>query len=355
MKIGFQKKTKLTAGLDIGTRCVKLVCLDHTGEGYRLASFGIEELQPDAILAGEVRDREGVIRSTRSLLDRSELPVKEVVISLSGNEVLSEVLTIGLEFEGKPDDTIRAESERLNPFDFDIGSVTLDYKMLEREPQADQLKVLRIAAKNEVIYNKYIDVLSGAQVRPAILDVDFCALINAFSYNYDPKSFETVGLVNIGVEGTSAVFLGNGVFHLARELPVGVDAFVKEIQREKKSKVEEAERLLRDAIEEGTEDKELQEAIERVGQDLAKEIDIATSFFRSASMYESIDHLFISGGGAVIPGMTDLLSEYTRTPVKILNPLSAIQYDYSLFSDQPMEKVAPLLTIATGLAIRRVK
>jgi len=355
MKIGLQKKAKMTAGLDIGTRCVKLVCLDQSNEAPRLISFGIEELQPDAILAGEVRDREGVIRSVQTLVERSGYPLKEVVVSLSGSEVLSEVLAIGIEFEGKSDEVVRQETERINPFDFDIGSVTLDYKTLEREPQSDQLRVLRIAAKNEVIYNKYIDVLSGSQLRPAILDVDFCALINVFSHSYDAKSFETVALVNIGVEGTSAVFLGNGNFHLARELPIGIDAFIKEIQREKKVKVEEAERFLKDAMEDGTDDKEMEEAIERVGQDLAKEFDIATSFFRSASIYESLDSIFISGGGAVVPGMTDVLSEYTRTPVKILNPLAAIKYDYSLFGEQSVEKVSPLLALAIGLALRRVR
>jgi type IV pilus assembly protein PilM len=353
MKIGFQKQQKVVAGLDIGTRCVKLVCLDHGAGEYRLHSFGIEELQPDAILAGEVRDREGVIRSVRGLIDQSGVPIKDVVVSLSGNEVLSETLTIGPEFDGKSDEVVRAEAERINPFDFDIGSVTLDYKTLEKEPQADHLKVLRIAAKNEVIYNKYIDVLSGAQVRPAILDVDFCALINVFSHNYDPSAFETVALVNIGVEGTSTVFLGNGVFQIAREVPVGVDAFVKEIQREKRVKIEEAERLLRDTIEDGTEDPELQEMIARVGQDLAKEVDIATSFFRSATVYENLDAIFISGGGAVIPELPDLLAEYTRTPVKILNPLTAIKYDYSLFGDRTVEKISPLLAIALGLALRR--
>ncbi|MFQ6091431.1 MAG: pilus assembly protein PilM, partial [bacterium] len=271
MKIGFLKKSRITPGLDIGTRCVKLVCLEHGADGYRLLSFGIEELQPDAILAGEVRDRNAVIRAIRSLVDRCDLPVKEVVVSLSGNEVLSEIVAIGPEFEGKPEAMVREEAERTNPFDFDIGSVTLDYKTLERDPQSDQLKVLRIAARNEVIYNKYIDILSGAQLRPAILDVDFCTLVNVFSVNYDVRSFETVALVNVGVESTSVVFLGDGIFHLARELPIGVQAFVREIQRDMKIKLEEAERLLREAIDGGPEDKTVLETIERVGQDLAKE------------------------------------------------------------------------------------
>jgi len=352
MSIGLQKKQNIVTGLDIGTRCVKLVCLEHGGDKYRLAFFGIEELQPDAILAGEVRDREGVIRSVRNLVDQSGLSIKDVVISLSGNEVLSEVLTIGLEFDGKSDEVVRAEAERINPFDFDVGSVTLDYKTLEKEAQADHLDVLRIAAKNEVIYNKYIDVLSGAQLRPAVLDVDFCALINAFACNYDPHAFETVGLVNIGVEGTSTVFLGNGNFELARELPIGTDAFVKEIQREKRIKVEEAERLLRDAIEDGTNDPEVQEMISRVGQDLAKEVDIAASFFRSSTVYENVDTIFISGGGAVIPELPDLLAEYIRIPVKILNPLTAVKFDYSLFGDSTPENISPLLAIAIGLATR---
>jgi len=355
MKLGFQKKPNIGVGLDIGTRCVKMACLERAADGYRLVSFGIESLQPDAILAGEVRDREGVIKAIRSLAARSAVPVRDVVVSLSGNEILSEIVTIGPEFDGKSDEVIRAEAERINPFDFDIGSVSLDYQTLGKEAQSDQVKALRIAAKNEVIYNKYIDVLSGSQLRPVILDVDFCALVNVFSQNYDRHAFETVALVNIGVEGTSVVFLGKGVFQLARELPIGIDAFVKEIQREKKIKVEEADRLLRDAMADGHEDPLIGQVNERVGQDLAKEIDIAISFFRSATMFDALDHIFLSGGGALIPGISDVLAEYTRTPVKMINPFTSIKYNFSLFEGAPVEQTAPLLAIALGLALRRVK
>lgn len=354
MKIGLKKKEKVAAGLDIGTRCVKLVCLEHGIDAYRLRFFGIEELHADAILAGEVRDRDGVIRAVRSLIDRSGLPIKEVIVSLSGNEVLSEIVNIESVFEGKEDEIVRTEAERVNPFDFDIGSVTLDYKTLEADPESDQLRVLRIAARNEVIYNKYMDILSGAQLRPAILDVDFCALMNVFSLNYDAQSFQTTALLNIGVESTSIIFLGNGAFHLTRELPLGVEAFVKEIQREQKVKVEEAERVLREAIDTDLEQEALAGPIERVGEDLAKEIEIARSFFLSATSYESMDTMFLSGGGALIPGMTDLLGKLAGTSVKILNPLIAIKYDYGLFGDQPPEKISPLLTLAIGLALRRM-
>ena len=353
MKIGFKKKEKFTAGLDIGTRCVKLVCLEPGADEDRLQYYGMEELHADAILAGEVRDRDGVIRAVQSLTERSGLPIREVVVSLSGNEVLSEIVNIESVFEGKPNDAVRAEAERVNPFDFDVGSVTLDYKTLETDPESDQLKVLRIAARNEVIYNKYMDILSGARLRPLILDVDFCALVNVFSLNYDAKSFHTVALLNIGVESTSIVFLGNGVFYLTRELPIGVEAFVKEIQREQKVKVEEAERVLREAMESDSEEASLVDAIERVGQDLAKEIEIARSFFLSATSYESLDAMFVSGGGATIPGLTDLLGRLAGTSAKILNPLTAIKYDYSLFGDQSPEKVSPILALAIGLALRR--
>ena len=50
-----------------------------------------------------------------------------------------------------------------------------------------------------------------------------------------------------------------------------------------------------------------------------------------------------------------MLAEYTRTPVKTMNPLAAIKYDYSLFGDQTAEKISPLLAIAIGLGLRRKK
>ena len=129
---------------------------------------------------------------------------------------------------------------------------------------------------------------------------------------------------------------------------------MKEIQRDHKVKVEEAERVLREAIESDSEEESLADPIERVAQDLAKEIEIAKSFFLSATTYESLDTVFTSGGGSLIPGMTDLLGRLAGTSVKVLNPLVAIQYDYSLFGDQPPEKISPLLALAVGLALRRL-
>ena len=59
-------------------------------------------------------------------------------------------------------------------------------------------------------------------------------------------------------------------------------------------------------------------------------------------------------GAALTPGLTEFLHKRFSIPTEIANPLSRIQYDPSLFAGQDVMKVAPLLTVGIGLALRRL-
>jgi type IV pilus assembly protein PilM len=62
----------------------------------------------------------------------------------------------------------------------------------------------------------------------------------------------------------------------------------------------------------------------------------------------------VCGGAALTPGLTEFLNRRFGIPAEIANPLSRIQYDPALFAGQDVMKVAPLLTVGIGLALRRL-
>jgi Tfp pilus assembly PilM family ATPase len=67
-----------------------------------------------------------------------------------------------------------------------------------------------------------------------------------------------------------------------------------------------------------------------------------------------LDLIVLSGGGALIPFLPEVLQMKLSIPVEIFNPLRNIEYDPDMFVEFQPEKVAPLLAVAIGLAARRV-
>jgi type IV pilus assembly protein PilM len=62
----------------------------------------------------------------------------------------------------------------------------------------------------------------------------------------------------------------------------------------------------------------------------------------------------LCGGASMTPGLPEFLNRRFGVPAEIANPLARIHYDPALFAGQDVMKVAPLLTVGIGLALRRL-
>ena len=62
--------------------------------------------------------------------------------------------------------------------------------------------------------------------------------------------------------------------------------------------------------------------------------------------------IVISGGGAKVDGLVDLIMQETQIPTQIFNPFERIDVDLKKMDRQYLEAIAPEMAIATGLAIR---
>ena len=67
----------------------------------------------------------------------------------------------------------------------------------------------------------------------------------------------------------------------------------------------------------------------------------------------AITRIMVCGGAALTPGVPEFLNRRFGVPAEIANPLARVQYDPALFAGQDVHKVAPLLTVGIGLALRR--
>jgi len=66
----------------------------------------------------------------------------------------------------------------------------------------------------------------------------------------------------------------------------------------------------------------------------------------------SIDHAFLSGGGALLNGVECLFSDRLGITTEIFNPFQSIKVDPKKFDTECVNELAPLTAVALGLAAR---
>ena len=89
------------------------------------------------------------------------------------------------------------------------------------------------------------------------------------------------------------------------------------------------------------------------GDELINGVEQAFVYFRSQSSIETIDWIALSGGGALVPYLAEHVQAKLATPIEILNPLRNMEYDPEMFEHLQPEKIAPLLSVPIGLAMRK--
>ena len=75
-------KKKSTVGLDIGSSSIKVVEILHDRSGDRLINYGVSEPLSEAIVDGEIMDRQLVTDAISNLLDSRGIKSRQVVAAV---------------------------------------------------------------------------------------------------------------------------------------------------------------------------------------------------------------------------------------------------------------------------------
>ncbi len=340
-------RTRTTVGLDIGSGLIKLAVISHGSGEPVLSKVAMATVVDDAIVEGEVMDPGIVSEAIRSLFAEAGIKPKNVVTAVGGRDVIIKKIPMDRMKENEARELIRWEAEQHVPFDMD--NVELDFQILDPESEGLQMSVLLVAAKRELVETK-VSLLKEIGVDPSVIDVDAFALHNAFEVNYPDAMKGVVGLVNIGHEVTNVNILDEGVPVLTRDLPIGTRRFREDLQRERGLSSDEAAKLLQ-----GFEVSDvLTPFLQSRGEELAVGIERAAAFLQTSSRSTAgLSRLFLSGGGARIPGLAKVLGDRLKMPVQLANPIERIQVADGVFDQLNVDEVAPLLMLPVGLALRQ--
>ncbi len=342
----FNKRKKTTVGLDIGASAIKVVEIERQGNEYHLLNYGVAPLDPETIVDGEIMDRQMVVEMIQNLFESRGIRRRRVIAGIHGRGVIVKKIVMERLPEEAAAEAIYWEAEQHIPYD--INDVSIDYEILPADIGPNQMQVLLVAAKRDLILN-LADIIREAGLAPEVIDVNSFAIQNVVETAHDLRPEELAVLLDLGAEITNVNIIRDGVPLYTQDLSVGINTVVRTIQKRFQVSREEAVQALQ-----ATGGKlEVAPMIESFCKDIAQSLEKSATYLRTSGEAEHLDRIFLSGGGARIPGFVEALTQVQPLPVEMINPLRRLRYLPDIFQGSDPQDIAPQLAVGVGLALRK--
>jgi type IV pilus assembly protein PilM len=347
----FKDKSNVLLGLDISSTSVKLLELSRSGDRYRVESYGVEPLPPNAVVEKNISDVEGVGEAIKRLVSRSKASSNQVAVAVAGSAVITKTIEMDASLtDAEMENQIIVEADQYIPYPLDEVAIDFEVQGVS-ERNSEQVEVLLAACRRENVELREAALdLSGAKAR--IVDIEAHAMKRAFELikpqlgsNADDL---VVAILDIGATMTTLSVLADDRSIYTREQLFGGKQLTEEIQRRYSLSFEEAGLAKKQG---GLPDDYEQECLPTFKEAVLQQVTRSLQFFFSSSQYDDVDYIVLAGGTASIDGLAEIIENKLGTPTISANPF----IDMSLASKVDADALAndaPAMMISCGLAMR---
>src|SRR6185503_14116127 len=183
----------------------KLLELSRSGDQYRVESYSVASLPPNAVVEKNIAEVEAVADVLRTAHSRAKTKLKTVAVAVAGSAVITKQIDMP---SGLSDDAmetqISLEADQYIPYPLD--EVALDFEVQGPSPNnPEQVEVLLAACRRENVDSR-VEAIESAELAAKVVDVEAYAVERAFKlcqtqFDYDENS--VVAIVDIGATMTT--------------------------------------------------------------------------------------------------------------------------------------------------------
>ncbi|MDP2361234.1 MAG: type IV pilus assembly protein PilM [bacterium] len=350
----FGGQSNQTLGLDIGTHSIKAVLCEFHHKTPRVVKAGVREIRGEAPYEPKKLRKSETLLTLRELMGDLRInpgKVKSLVTSLGGPATsMKEIVSVRMTEEELASSLIFEARKHLP---LDDSDTIIDHQTLGEDPEDPQKTRILLVATTRKMYGWHEGILREAGFKPGVVDLEPLAVLNSFAQNAQLPDQGMLLFLNLGARGTQFIITGRQTKVFYREIPLGGWHLSEDLARQKSLPIEEAEERKRKngvaAFHGGNGDGSSALALQQrtVLEDFLDEIRRTLRFYAKESGKNDFGKVLLTGGGAAMPGLPELLTEKFNLPVEAWNPLAELEGAENL----PLQ--GPQFAQCVGLAMRR--
>lgn len=354
-------------GIDIGTSSIKVVQLRLAKGAAVLETYGEIALGPYAkISIGKAvkLPPEKIAEAVNDVIREASVTAKNSGISIPFSSSLITVLDLPKVSNEQLKQIVPIEARKYIPIP--VSEVALDWFVIPKDdsikgPFDDTTKdkiplqgkgqeVLLVAIHKDIVHS-YQQIANACNITPGFFEIEiFSAIRSSIGSGLAPLLF-----VDIGASTTKIYVVERGVVRLTHLLTMGGQQMTETLARSMSWDFEKAERVKRErglldsksySLEENQHIKEaLLFTITRIFSEINR---VLVTF--SQRHNKNVAHVYLSGGGASLPGLADMAKTALSSEVTIADPFG--KTEAPAFMAGVLHGIGPGFAVAIGLAMR---
>jgi type IV pilus assembly protein PilM len=324
-------------GLDIGSSEIKALEVQKVDQGFKLKHFAAMPIQgKDSVEVIKAVIKEAGIKSTA-----------EVNVALPESEVYTRIVSTPKLSETELASSIQYEAEQYVPVP--LAEVELFHQVLDASEIAQdekKMKVLLIAVTKERL-KRLTSILDNAQLIPKSLETELFSLQRVFT-----DVNKTQLLLSINYKTTDMMIMTKGLPLFLHSMASGSMAMTRTLMNELSLSEEQAEQYkrtygIRGDLLEG----KVAGLLAPLVNEVVSQIKKAMVYLNQQGFSKQPEQLVLTGGGALLPGLSAYLVKATNMEVVVGNPFRQFVETEEL-TKLITAKNNPQLAAVTGLAIK---
>lgn len=319
---GFLSSTSDFFGLDIGTTAIRLVQLRGSSNGSKaLVKYAYVPLDKNVTQSEAKADQEKLAKVVKELVSQTGLSTKNVAVGIPSSNVFTTVADVDRLPRNELSKAIRYQADSLIPTPLSESKV--DWALIGDSP-TDKTKqeIILTSVANKFVESR-LDMLESIGLNVIAFEPDNLAMARALSVDAADAQL----LLDIGRRSTDLVVTLNGVPHLTRSIPNGVEAIVRATAQNLNIDEKQAEQFV---FKFGMSKEKLEgqvfNSISSTVDMLSTEIEKSIKFFQTRYAGTKIQRIIVTGGASVIPEFPLYLANKFGLNVEIGNAWRNVSY-----------------------------
>ncbi len=315
------QRSVASTGIDLGHHTVKLARMEENAEGEAvLTHWGLRRVEGPDDKGGEGRSR--ALAELLRELDLKTRKLGRVAAAVGGKDVQVRQVSLPPLSPEELRNALPFEARKHLPLD-SIKNPVLDFQLLgesKGEEGKDPAQEVLLVAAPRARRDEVLRILASVGVDPHEVTVEPLPTVNAVLDGELEKNGKGILVVlDLGAQNSmlAAVQPQGGLY--TRNLGCTCEHLTGRLQERLGFDLAAAEAMIRDL--KGPEGKQAVTVLADLVDGLISEIEETLRFLSVRRRAQQVEHIFLCGGGALMPGLRDRLADAFRVEVAIGDPL----------------------------------